>query len=147
LPIDLRVVVLEPGIAKDHTLLSEAGDGEECPFGVGLVVEDYIYHFRDSPCFVGGAVHVVHWYGARDALSANTLHIDKVFVYKAVCSSGVQKHLDKIYLTGVSGADLDRKGDRHSVGIEGVGRELFRESLFPFWPPWCHTIQLFRQNK
>jgi len=37
LPIDLWVVVLEPGIAKDHALLSEAGDGEECPFGVGFV--------------------------------------------------------------------------------------------------------------
>jgi len=37
LPIDLWVVVLEPGIAKDHALLSEAGDGEECPFGVSFV--------------------------------------------------------------------------------------------------------------
>jgi len=37
LPIDLQVVVLEPGITKDHVLLSEAGDSKERPFGVGFV--------------------------------------------------------------------------------------------------------------
>ena len=36
LPIDLQVVVLEPGITEDHALLSEAGDGEECPVIEGL---------------------------------------------------------------------------------------------------------------
>jgi len=72
LPIDLRVVVLEPGITEDHVLLSEAGDSEERPFGVGFVAEDYVYNFGDLACLVGGAVHVVHCYGARDAPSVNT---------------------------------------------------------------------------
>jgi len=36
LPIDLQVVVLEPGITEDHALLSEAGDGKECPVIKGL---------------------------------------------------------------------------------------------------------------
>jgi len=53
-------VVLEPGIAEDHALLSEAGDSEERPFGVGFVMEDYVYHFRDLTCLVRGAVHVVY---------------------------------------------------------------------------------------
>jgi len=44
LPIDLRVVVLEPGITEDHVLPSEAGDSEECPFGVGFVIENHVYH-------------------------------------------------------------------------------------------------------
>jgi len=63
LPIDLWVVILELCIAKDHALLSKAGDGKECPFGVDLVAEDYIYYFRDLTCFIGGAVYVVYWYG------------------------------------------------------------------------------------
>jgi len=58
--IDLRIVVLEPSIAKDHALLSKARDSEECPFRVGLVMENYIYYFRDLPCFIGGAIYVVH---------------------------------------------------------------------------------------
>jgi len=72
-------------------------------------------------------------YRVRDALGANILHTDKVFVYEAIRSSGVQKCLDGMHLTGVSSADLDRKSDRCSMGIEDVGRELFGKSLFPFW--------------
>jgi len=82
LPIDLWVVVLEPGITKDHVLLSEAGDSKKRPFGVNFVVEDYVYNFRDLACLVGGAVHVVHWYGARDALGVNTFHMDEVSIYE-----------------------------------------------------------------
>jgi len=41
LPIDLQIMVFEPGVAKDHALLPEVRDGEERPFRVGLVTEDY----------------------------------------------------------------------------------------------------------
>jgi len=52
LPIDLWVVVLEPGIAEDHALLSKAGDSEECPFRIGFVAKNYIYYFRDLTCLI-----------------------------------------------------------------------------------------------
>jgi len=89
LPIDLWVMVLEPGVTKDHTLSSEAGDHEKCPFGVGFVMENYIYHFRDLTGLIGGAVHIVHWYGTRDAPGTNTFCTDKVLIYEVACSSGV----------------------------------------------------------
>jgi len=47
--------------------------------------------------------------------------MDKVFIYEVACSSGVQKHLDGMHLTSVSGTDLYRKDDRHSMGIKGIG--------------------------
>jgi len=106
LPIDLQVVVLEPGITEDHVLPSKAGDSEEHPFRVGFVTEDYIYHFGDLTCFVGETVHVVHQYGVRDALGVNTFHMDKVSIYEVVCSSGVQKRLDRMHLAGVCGTDF-----------------------------------------
>jgi len=56
LPIDLRIMVLEPGVAKDHALLPEVRDGKEHPFGVGLITEDYIHYFGDLSCFIRGAV-------------------------------------------------------------------------------------------
>jgi len=34
-----------------------------CPFGVGLVIEDYI----------GGAIHVVHWYGVCEGDQSRAL--------------------------------------------------------------------------
>ena len=89
LPIDLQVVVLELDVAEDHALLSETGDGEEHPFGVGFVMEDYVHHFRALTSLVGGAVHVVHQYGTRDVPGANTFHTDKVLIYEVAHSSRV----------------------------------------------------------
>jgi len=116
-------MVLEPGVAEDHALLSEIGDDEEHPLRVGLITENYVYHFGDLSCFVRGAVHVRHRYGVRDVSGANTLRTDKVFVYEVVCSSRVQKRLDGMHLTSISSTDLNRKDDRRSPGIKGVGRE------------------------
>jgi len=106
LPIDLRVVVLEPGITEDHALPSEAGDSKERPFGVGFVTENHVYHFRDLTCLVGEAVHVVHWYGAGDAPGVNAFHSDKVSIYEVAHGSGVQKRLDRMHLTGVCNTDF-----------------------------------------
>jgi len=125
LPIDLRVVVLEPGITEDHVLLSEAGDSEEHPFGVGFVAEDYVYNFGDLACLVGGAIHVVHRYGARDAPSVNTFRTDEVSIYEVARSSGVQKRLDRVHLAGVGGAGFYWEDDRRSTGIEGINGESF----------------------
>ena len=116
-------MILEPGLAEDHALLPEVGDSEEHPFGVGLITEDYIHHFRDLSCFIRGAVHVEHQYGARDVPGTNTLCTDKIFVYEVVHGSGVQKCFDRMHLAGVSGTDLYRQDDRCSAGVEGVGGE------------------------
>jgi len=116
-------------------LPSKARDSEECPFGVGLVMEYYIYHFGDLPWFIGGAVYVVHWYGARDAPGGNTLRTDKIFIYEAAHSSRVQKCLNGVHFASVGGTDLDREDNGCSVGIKSVGEESFRESLFLFGPP------------
>ena len=123
LPIDLRIIVLEPGVAKDHALPPEVGDGKEHSLRVDLIMENYIYHFRDLPCFVRRAIHIEHQYRARDVPDANTLRTDKVSVYEAAHSPGVQKHLDRIHLASVSGTDLNRKDDRHSAGIKDISGE------------------------
>jgi len=106
LPIDLWVVVLEPGITEDHVLPSEAGDSEEHPFGVGFVMENHVYHFRDLTCLIGRAVYIVHRYGARDALGVNAFCLDKVSIYEVACSSRVQKRLDGMHLASVCGANF-----------------------------------------
>jgi len=128
-------MVLEPGVAKDHALLPEVRDGEERPFGVGLITEDYIHHFGDLSCFVRGAVHVEHRYGTRDALGTNSFYTDKILVYEVASGSRVQKHFDRMYIASVSSTNLYREDDRRSMGIESVGRELSGESFFPFGLP------------
>jgi len=125
LSIDLWVVVLEPGITEDHALPSEAGDSEERPFGVGFVTENHVYHFRDLICLVGGAVHVVHQYGARDTPGVNAFRSDEVLIYEVACGSRVQKHLDGMYLASVCGTNFYREDDQCSAGVEGVNGESF----------------------
>jgi len=106
LPIDLWVVVLKPGVTEDHVLPAEAGDSEERPFGVDFVTKNHVYHFRDLTCLVGGAIHIVHRYGARDAPGVNAFHSDEVSIYEVARSSGIQKRLDRMHLAGVCGADF-----------------------------------------
>jgi len=126
LPIDFWVVVLEPGVTKDHVLPSEARDSEERPFGVGFVTENYIYHFRDLTCLVGEAVHIVHQYGARDAPGVIAFRSDEVSIYEVACSSRIQKRLDGMHLAGICGADFYWQDDRRSTSIKDVDRESFR---------------------
>jgi len=125
LPIDLQVVVLEPGITEDHALSSEARDSEERPFGVGFVIENHVYYFRDLTCLVGGAIHIVHRYGARDAPGVNAFRSDEVSIYEVARSSGVQKRLNRMHLAGVGSTDFYREDDRRSAGVKGVDGESF----------------------
>jgi len=118
-------MVLEPGVTEDHVLPSEAGDSEERPFRVGFVTENHVYHFRDLTYLIGGAVHIVHRYGARDALGVNAFCLDKVSIYEVACSSGVQKRLDGMHLAGVCGADFYWQDDRRPTSVEGVDGESF----------------------
>ena len=118
-------MVLELGITEDHVLPSEAGDSEERPFRVGFVIENHVYYFRDLTCLVGGAVHIVHWYGARDALGVNSFCLNEVSIYEVARSSGVQKRLDRMHLTSVCGADFYWQDDRRPVSIENVDGESF----------------------
>ena len=104
---------------------SEAGDSKERPFGVGFVMENYVYYFRDLTCLIGGAIHIVYWYGARDALGVNAFCSDKVLIYEVARGSGVQQRLNGMHLAGVYGTDFYREDGRRSAGIEGVDRELF----------------------
>ena len=52
-------------------------------------------------------------------------YTDKVSIYEVAHSSGVQKHLDRMHLASVSGADFYRKNDRCSMSIKSVGRKSF----------------------
>jgi len=104
-------MVLEPGITEDHVLSFKAKDSEERPFGVGFVMENYVYYFGDLTYLVRGAVYIVHRYGVRDAPGVNTFCSDEVSIYEVACSSRVQKRLDRMYLAGVCGADFYWKDD------------------------------------
>ena len=119
-------MVLELGVTEDHLLPSEAGDSKKRLFGVGFIMENHVYHFRDLTCLIGGAVYIVHWYGARDAPGVNAFRSDEVLIYEVAYSSGVQKRLDRMHLAGICGADFYWQDDRRPASIEGVDGESFK---------------------
>ena len=119
-------MVLEPGVTEDHALLPEVRDSKEYPFRVGLITEDHVYHFRDLTCLVGGAIHIVHRYGARDAPGVNAFRSDEVLIYEVACSSRVQKRLDRMHLAGVCSANFYWKDDQYPASIKGIDGESFR---------------------
>jgi hypothetical protein len=64
LPVDLRVVLVEPGEAEDHGLLAQRGDCELGLLCMALVAQDNICDFSDGTCFVGSAIDIVDRDGA-----------------------------------------------------------------------------------
>ena len=69
LPVDLWVVLLEPGEAKDDVLLSQASDCEGGAFGVVIESEDCIYNLCSGAHFIWSAIYIVDWNGTEGLLS------------------------------------------------------------------------------
>jgi len=90
-PIDHRVVGFEPGEAQNEVLFAKARDGKEHPFRVGVVLEDYISHFRDFPSLIWSAIHIKDGDGARQLLSADLVSLNEVSINKAPSHSRIQQ--------------------------------------------------------
>ena len=57
-PVDLWVVLLEPGVPEDELLLAESGHGELDSFAVALVMQDNVGNIPDGTSFIGRAVYI-----------------------------------------------------------------------------------------
>ena len=89
--IDCRVVGFEPGEAQNEVLFAKARDGKEHLFRVGVVLEDYISHFRDFPGLIWSAVHIEDRDGAKQLPSADLVSLNEVSIDKAPSCSRIQQ--------------------------------------------------------
>jgi hypothetical protein len=64
IPVDLGVVLPEPGVPEDESLLAKPGDSELNSLTVTLVTEDQSRDISDEAGLIGRAVHIEH----RDGL-------------------------------------------------------------------------------
>jgi hypothetical protein len=64
IPVDLGVMLPEPGVPEDEFLLAEPSDGELNSLAVTLVMEDQSCNISDEASLIGRAVHIEH----RDGL-------------------------------------------------------------------------------
>ena len=73
LPVDLWVVLLEPGEAQDDILLSQAGDCEGGVFRVVIESEDCIHNLRNRARFIWSAIYIVDWNGTDEFSSGEAV--------------------------------------------------------------------------
>ena len=57
-PIDVWVMLLQPGVAHDHFLTAQACHGEEGTFRVVPVSQDQLHYLHHGASFVQGAIHI-----------------------------------------------------------------------------------------
>lgn len=104
LPIDLGIVLLEPGVPEDRVLPPEIGDCQENPLCVTSVPEDHIHNFSDQSSLVRGAINIEYGDRSGEALGCNPVSGNKVPVDERPGGSAVNKGSGAYLGTRVGGA-------------------------------------------
>ena len=89
LPVNLWVVLLEPGESKDDVLPTKIGDCECGPFGVTIEMEDCIYNLSDGPALIWRTVHIVDWNRLTDLMSGQSVVLNVVLAHEGSCGPTV----------------------------------------------------------
>jgi len=58
--VDLRIVLVQPGIPKYHALLAKAGDCEQNTFRMSVIGHNYVNNFANAPGLIKCSVHIVN---------------------------------------------------------------------------------------
>src|SRR5882762_4152989 len=132
-PIDLRVVLTEPGVSQYHVLVAKTGYSEMGTFGMVSVPENHVYHLSDGSCFIGRTINIVHWDGACKRSGSELVLLNIVPVDEKSVSSAVQKCLHGLGLLGVGCHNLD-------LDAQGVCRGGGSNHILP-WKPSFPTFQ------
>src|SRR5882762_2458017 len=129
-PVNLRVVLLKPGVSQDQILLSEACYCELDPFRMILVAEDDIHYFPDGSCLVQSPVNIVHWDRSAKGPCGDPIPIHKASIYEKASGSTVEESHEGYELLSVRGDYLYLEVER--VLRRGGGDHVpARKSLFP----------------
>ena len=105
LPVDLQVVLLEPGEAQDDILLSQAGDCEGGAFRVVIESEDCIHNPCNGVRFVWSAIYVVDWNGTDEFSSGEAVAFHIAPVHELTHGTTVYKGWTGFDFSGVCGLD------------------------------------------
>src|SRR6266436_2745650 len=100
-PIDLWVVLTEPGVSQYHVLVAQTGYSKMGTFGVVSVSENCVYHLADGSRFIGRTINIVHWDGACKGLGSELILPNVVLVNEKSVSSTVKKCLHGLGLLSV----------------------------------------------
>jgi len=63
--VDLRIVLVQPGKAKYHALLTEVGDCKQNTLRMSVIGHDHVDNFADASGLIERSIHIVNrdWLG------------------------------------------------------------------------------------
>ncbi|HEX9429585.1 MAG TPA: hypothetical protein VF944_04340 [Candidatus Bathyarchaeia archaeon] len=79
----LRIMLVEPGKAEDHTLLPKAGNRQQNVFGMSMVHHENVNNFVYASSLIGCSIYIVDWNRCRELAGwesscGNEISVDKV---------------------------------------------------------------------
>ena len=79
----LRIMLVRPGKAEDHTLLPKAGNCQQNVFGMSMVHHENVNNFVYASSLIGCSVYIVDWNRCRELAGwesscGNEISVDKV---------------------------------------------------------------------
>jgi hypothetical protein len=113
IPVDLGVMLLEPGVPEDKLLLTEPSYSELDSFAMTLVTENQSRDVSDEAGLVGGAVYIEHQDGLREPADWDPTHLNILGVNEVGGCSTVDKPIERELHSIVGRLDLQWK-------VEGV---------------------------
>ena len=73
LPVNLRIVLFQPGLSKDDILSAQVSDGEHSMFHVPIYLENNIHNFLNRASLISASIHVVDQDGSLELLGSEVV--------------------------------------------------------------------------
>ena len=137
-PIDVQVMLLQPGVAHDHLLTAQACHSEEGAFQVVPVSQDQLHYLSYRASFVQGAIHITDGDWARKGSGREAVRFDVRAVNEHSGGPGVQEHLHGSGFSGVSGLEFNVQSEGPPGPfrlVQYIDNELGWKMSFPSGPP------------
>jgi len=114
LPVNLRVVLTEPGEAQDHALLAQLHDHKLSPLCMPIVLEDDICNLADCTALVGCSINVVDQDWSCEHMRGDIICTCPFSIHKQSCCTTINKQLSAAFDTSVRGLNFN-------IDVKGVG--------------------------
>jgi len=119
LPVNLGVVLMEPGEAQDHALLAQLCDHKLSALCMPVVPEDDICNLADCTTLIGCSVNIVDWDWPSERTCGDVICTCPFSIHKQSRCTTVNQQSNAAFDTGVCGLDFNVDVKRVGAGSGG----------------------------
>jgi len=114
LPVNLRVVLADPGEAQDHALLAQLHDHKLSVLCMPIVPEDDIHNLMDCTTLIGCSIDIVYWDWPSEHTCGDIICMCPFGIHKQPHCTAVNQQPSAAFDTSVHGLNFN-------VNVKGVG--------------------------